>query len=69
MIQQAGLINDNIFEYVWTLIVDVIICSVKSLYFLAETIFLTLLPDKFRTKKVSIFGFNIEVNFFFTREF
>lgn len=54
MNQHSGLIHDSIFEYIWSLIVDVLICSVKSFYYLLEAIFLTLLPDKFRKKKVNI---------------
>lgn len=50
--QPSGLIHESIFEYMWTLIVDIFICTIKSFYYLAEAIFLTLLPDKFRTKKV-----------------
>jgi hypothetical protein len=53
---KPGLIHDNYFEYFYTLVVDVLIFVVKSLYFFAETIFLTVLPTKFRKLKVSFDG-------------
>lgn len=48
-----GLIHDNVFDYVYTLVIDILIFTVKSIYFFAETVFLTLLPDKLRKMKVS----------------
>lgn len=47
-----GLIYENPLEYVYTLLLDILVCTVKSIYFLLETIFLTLLPDRLRKKKV-----------------
>lgn len=46
---------DNPFEYVYSLIVDLVIFLVKSLYFWGETIVLTLTPYKFRKLKVGCF--------------
>lgn len=51
-----GLIHDNLFDYYWSLIVDVFVFMIKSIYFLAETIFLTILPNKLRNLKVSVGG-------------
>lgn len=49
-----GLIHDNIFEYTYSLVVDLLIFIVKSIYFFAETVFLTILPNKLRKMKVRI---------------
>jgi hypothetical protein len=49
----SGLISENSFEYYYTLVVDILIYTIKSVYFLLETIFLTLMPDRLRKKKVS----------------
>lgn len=46
-----GLIYDHPLEYLYTLVIDILVCTVKSFYFLLETIFLTLLPDRLRKKK------------------
>jgi hypothetical protein len=48
-----GLIHDNAVDYFCSLIVDTLIFLVKAIYFLGETVFLTLLPDRLRQKKVS----------------
>lgn len=48
------LLYENLWEHIYSLFLDVIIFFVKSVYFIAESIYLTLLPDKFREKKVSI---------------
>lgn len=48
-----GLIHDNAFDYYCSLVVDVFIFLIKSFYFLAETIYLTILPNKLRNLKVS----------------
>lgn len=48
-----GLIHDNAFDYVYSLVVDVLIFIIKSVYFLAETVFLTILPNRLRKMKVS----------------
>lgn len=48
-----GLMHDNSVDYVYSLIVDVFIFMIKSIYFFAETVFLTLMPDSLRNKKVS----------------
>lgn len=52
MNQQPGLIYDSLFEYIWTLVVDIAVCTAKSFYYILETIILTLCPDRFRKKKV-----------------
>lgn len=49
-----GLIHDNAFDYYYSLVVDVLIFIVKSIYFFAETVYLTLLPNKLRNLKVSL---------------
>lgn len=48
-----GLIHDNLFDYVYSLVIDILIFTIKSIYFFAETVFLTLLPDRLRKMKVS----------------
>lgn len=48
-----GLIHDNMFDYAWSLICDLMIFMIKSIYFFAETVFLTLLPNRLRKMKVS----------------
>lgn len=48
-----GLIHDNVFDYVYSLVIDILIFTIKSIYFFAETVFLTLLPDRLRKMKVS----------------
>lgn len=48
-----GLIHDNAFDYVYSLVVDILIFIIKSMYFLAETVFLTILPNRLRKMKVS----------------
>lgn len=48
----SGLIHDNLFDYFYTLIVDILIFTIKSIYFFAETIYLTILPNKLRKLKV-----------------
>lgn len=48
-----GVIHENAFDYFYTLIVDVFIFMVKSIYFFAETLFLTILPHRLRNMKVS----------------
>lgn len=50
---KPGLIHDNFFDYVYSLVVDILIFIVKSIYFFAETVFLTILPNKLRKMKVS----------------
>lgn len=52
--------NDNYFDYVVSLIIDVFMFTVKSMFFLAETLYLTLLPDRFRKMKVQMcFNLNL----------
>lgn len=48
-----GLLHDNTIDYVWSLIVDTFIFIIKSIYFFAEMVFLTILPTRFRKLKVS----------------
>lgn len=48
-----GLIHENVVEYSFSLIADVLIFLIKSIYFFAETVFLTLLPNRLRKMKVS----------------
>lgn len=48
-----GLIHDNLFDYVYSLVIDILIFTIKSIYFFGETVFLTLLPDRLRKMKVS----------------
>jgi hypothetical protein len=50
------MMYENPLEYIYSLIIDLLIFFVKSIYFLAETIYLTLLPDKFRKLKVIIYS-------------
>lgn len=52
-IMNPGLIHDNAFDYVYSLVVDILIFLIKSMYFLAETVFLTILPNRLRKMKVS----------------
>lgn len=47
-----GLIHDNTFDYVYSLIFDIFVFMIKSIYFFAETVFLTVLPNQLRKKKV-----------------
>lgn len=49
-----GLIHDNPFDYFWSLIVDVVIFMIKSIYFFAEMAFLTILPNRLRKMKVGL---------------
>lgn len=56
---QPGLIDDNFWDYFCSLVVDVLIFVFKSIYFMAETVFLTILPDRFRKMKVSSQRWNI----------
>lgn len=44
--------SDNYFDYAISLIVDVFMFTMKSIFFLAETLYLTILPDKYRKMKV-----------------
>ena len=46
------VMNDNYFDYVVSLIIDVFMFGMKSIFILAETLYLTLLPDRFRKMKV-----------------
>lgn len=48
-----GLMHSNPVDYVYSLIVDVFIFLIKSIYFFAETVFLTITPYSLRSKKVS----------------
>lgn len=51
------VMNDNYFDYVVSLIIDVFMFTIKSIFILAETLYLTLLPDRFRKMKVYTNGF------------
>lgn len=46
------VMNDNYFDYVVSLIIDVFMFTIKSIFIFAETLYLTLLPDRFRKLKV-----------------
>lgn len=41
------------FEELTTLVVDVLVFFMRSIYFILESIYLTLLPNRFRKLKVS----------------
>lgn len=56
----SGLIHDNLFDYVYSLIIDVLIFTVKAIYFFAETVFLTILPTRFRTLKVGWIFYEVQ---------
>ncbi|CAO1384619.1 unnamed protein product [Diamesa hyperborea] len=43
--------SDNYFDYAISLIVDLFMFTIKSIFFLAETLYLTILPDKYRKMK------------------
>ncbi|CAO1399159.1 unnamed protein product [Diamesa tonsa] len=45
------VMNDNYFDYVVSLIVDVFMFTIKSIFIFAETLYLTILPDRFRKLK------------------
>ena len=47
-----GLIHDNLFDYVYSLIIDLFIFMLKAIYYFAETAILTVLPNRLRKMKV-----------------
>lgn len=49
-----GLIHDNAFDYFTSLLIDIIVFTLKSIYYLIETIYLTLLPKRLRKLKVKV---------------
>ena len=51
----VDMMYENPLEYVYSLIVDLIVFFVKSVYFWAETIVLTLTPYQLRKLKVGWF--------------
>ena len=51
----VDMMFDNPIEYVYSLIVDLVIFIVKSVYFWGETIVLTLTPYSLRKLKVGCF--------------
>lgn len=47
-----GLIHDNLYDYFFSLIVDILVFTMKAIYFFVETAYLTILPNKLRKLKV-----------------
>jgi all-trans-retinol dehydrogenase (NAD+) len=47
----AEMMFENPLDYTYSLLIDLIVFFVKSIYFLCEAIILTVLPDKFRKFK------------------
>lgn len=47
-----GLIHDNMFDYFYSLVVDMLVFMIKAIYFFIETAYLTILPNKLRKMKV-----------------
>lgn len=51
------LLYENWFERFYSLLLDLLIFFAKSIYYTAESLYLTLLPDRFRKIKVSAMNF------------
>lgn len=51
------MLYENVFERIYSLLLDLLIFLIKSLYYIGESLYLTLLPDRFRQMKVSAMNF------------
>lgn len=47
-----GTMYDSYLEHFTSLFVDIFVLWIKSIYFILETIYLTILPNRFRKMKV-----------------
>lgn len=56
---RPGLLHENVVDYSCSLIADILIFMIKSIYFFAEMVFLTMLPNRLRKVKVSKYEFNL----------
>lgn len=47
-----GTMYENRLEHFYTLFIDMLVFFAKSIYYIVESLILTILPDRFRTLKV-----------------
>lgn len=50
--RQSEMMYENPIQHISSILVDILIFWIKSIYFIAESIMLTLIPDRYRKLKV-----------------
>lgn len=58
----SELMYENWFERLYSLVLDLLIFLAKSIFYIAESLYYTLLPDRFRKFKVSAMNYMFFLN-------